>query len=34
VIEAHRDYIIEELVGDFIASLPAEEVYPRVIQFS
>jgi len=27
VIEAHRDYIIEELVGNFIASLPAEEVY-------
>jgi crotonobetainyl-CoA:carnitine CoA-transferase CaiB-like acyl-CoA transferase len=27
VIEAHRDHIIEELVGNFIASLPAEEVY-------
>src|SRR5215510_5462212 len=27
VIEANRDYIIDELVGNFIASLPAEEVY-------
>jgi benzylsuccinate CoA-transferase BbsE subunit len=27
VIEANRDHIIEELVGDFIANLPAEEVY-------
>jgi benzylsuccinate CoA-transferase BbsE subunit len=27
VIEANRDYIIEELVGNFIANLPAEEVY-------
>jgi crotonobetainyl-CoA:carnitine CoA-transferase CaiB-like acyl-CoA transferase len=27
VIEANRDHIIEELVGNFIASLPAEEVY-------
>src|SRR4029453_12743064 len=27
VIEAHRDHIIEELVGNFIANLPAEEVY-------
>ena len=27
VIEAHRDHIIEELVANFIANLPAEEVY-------
>lgn len=27
VIEANKDYIIEELVGNFIASLPAEEAY-------
>ena len=27
VIEANRDHIIEELVGNFIASLPAEEAY-------
>ena len=27
VIEANKDYIIEELVANFIASLPAEEVY-------
>jgi benzylsuccinate CoA-transferase BbsE subunit len=27
VIEATRDHIIEELVGNFIAHLPAEEVY-------
>jgi benzylsuccinate CoA-transferase BbsE subunit len=27
VIEANRDYIIEELVANFIANLPAEEVY-------
>jgi crotonobetainyl-CoA:carnitine CoA-transferase CaiB-like acyl-CoA transferase len=27
VIEANRDHIIEELVGNFIANLPAEEVY-------
>ena len=26
VIEANKDYIIEELVANFIASLPAEEV--------
>jgi crotonobetainyl-CoA:carnitine CoA-transferase CaiB-like acyl-CoA transferase len=27
VIEANKDYIIEELVANFIASLPAEEAY-------
>ena len=27
MIEDNRDHIIEELVGNFIASLPAEEVY-------
>jgi crotonobetainyl-CoA:carnitine CoA-transferase CaiB-like acyl-CoA transferase len=27
VIEANKDYIIEELVGNFIASLTAEEAY-------
>jgi len=27
VIEANRDHIIDDLVGNFIASLPAEEVY-------
>lgn len=27
VIEANKDYIIDELVGNFIANLPAEEVY-------
>jgi benzylsuccinate CoA-transferase BbsE subunit len=27
VIEAHKSYIIDELVANFIASLPAEEVY-------
>ena len=27
VIEAHRDHIIEELVANFIANLPAEAVY-------
>ena len=27
MIEANRDHIIEELVANFIANLPAEEVY-------
>jgi crotonobetainyl-CoA:carnitine CoA-transferase CaiB-like acyl-CoA transferase len=27
VIEANKDYIIEELVANFIANLPAEEAY-------
>ena len=27
VIEANKEYIIDELVANFIANLPAEEVY-------